>query len=55
MKPICSDCGWEIINPQWWNIAKTYEGQYLCDDCELDQAIKKHPSNQQIKTGANNG
>ena len=36
-KFICKSCGWEIINAQWWNIAKDYEGNYLCDDCEMNR------------------
>jgi hypothetical protein len=29
----CSSCKWEINTPNWWDIAKDYEGKYLCDDC----------------------
>ena len=37
----CSSCGWEIINPNWWDIAKDYTGQYLCDDCEMTITISR--------------
>ncbi len=35
-KFICKSCGWEILNIQWWWIAQDYEGNYLCDDCEMN-------------------
>jgi hypothetical protein len=54
MKPVCTDCGWEIINPQWWNITKIHGDKYLCDDCDLDRAMKEHPSNSRLKTGVIN-
>jgi len=38
---ICKSCGWEIINPNWWDIAKDYEGNYLCDDCATNEDIKQ--------------
>ena len=38
-KFICKSCGWEITNPAWWDIAKDYEGNYLCDDCEMNLSI----------------
>lgn len=48
MKYICKDCGWEIINAQWWNIAKTYAGEYLCDDCDMNR-IMKHNKEEGIR------
>lgn len=44
-KFICKSCGWEINNVQWWNIAKDYEGNYLCDDCAMDLDILERVSN----------
>jgi predicted SprT family Zn-dependent metalloprotease len=38
---ICNACKSEIINSQWWNIAKDYAGEYLCDDCEITLIIKE--------------
>jgi len=38
---ICKSCKWEITNSQWWNIAKDYEGNYLCDDCDMTLQIKE--------------
>ena len=38
-KFICKSCGWEITNPVWWDIAKDYEGNYFCDDCEMNLSI----------------
>jgi hypothetical protein len=23
----------------WWDIAKDYEGNYLCDDCEMNLSL----------------
>ena len=40
-KFICSSCRYEITNSQWWNIAKDYAGEYLCDDCEMTLTIKE--------------
>jgi len=37
---ICTECGWEIQTAQWWNIAKTYEGKDVCDDCAMDIQMK---------------
>ena len=44
-KFICKSCGWEINNAQWWNIAKDYEGNYLCDDCDMTLQIRERVSN----------
>jgi hypothetical protein len=38
MKSICSQCGWEIKSPQWWN--KLDKTNLICDDCDTDNAIK---------------
>lgn len=38
MKCICSQCGWEINAPQWWN--KLDKDKWMCDDCDTDNAIK---------------
>jgi hypothetical protein len=38
---ICSVCKGEIITAQWWNIAKDYAGNNLCDNCEMDLTIKE--------------
>jgi hypothetical protein len=38
---ICKSCGWEITNSNWWDIAKDYEGNYLCDDCATNEDIKQ--------------
>ena len=40
-KYMCGSCGWEITNPNWWDIAKDYTGQYLCDDCEITMTISR--------------
>jgi hypothetical protein len=40
-KFICSSCRYEITNSQWWNIAKDYAGEYLCDDCEITLTIRE--------------
>jgi hypothetical protein len=40
-KYMCGSCGWEITNPNWWDIAKDYTGQYLCDDCEITLTINR--------------
>lgn len=40
-KFICQECKYEINNPDWWNIAKTYEGEYLCDDCDMNLQINE--------------
>ena len=40
-EPLCKSCGWAIITSQWWNIAKDYEGNYLCDDCEMTLILKE--------------
>ena len=42
MKTICKFCGWEIINSQWYN---KYNNDYICDDCEMDQAIERQRVN----------
>jgi predicted RNA-binding Zn-ribbon protein involved in translation (DUF1610 family) len=44
-KYLCSSCGWEIINAKWWDIAKDYTGQYLCDDCEFTLIISEREGN----------
>ena len=41
IKFICGSCGGEINNPNWWDIAKDYTGQYLCDDCEITITINR--------------
>jgi hypothetical protein len=38
---ICNACKSEIITNQWWNIAKDYEGNYLCDDCDMNMQLKE--------------
>jgi predicted SprT family Zn-dependent metalloprotease len=38
---ICNACKSEIITAEWWNIAKDYEGNYLCDDCDMEVQIKE--------------
>lgn len=38
---ICSVCKYEIITAQWWNIAKDYAGNNLCDDCEMSLVISE--------------
>ena len=40
-KFICKECKYEISNFAWWNIAKTYEGEYLCDDCDMNLQINE--------------
>lgn len=35
---ICSECGWKINAPQWWN--KLDKDKWICDDCDTDNAIK---------------
>ena len=40
-KFICKSCQSEIITAQWWNIAKDYAGNYLCDECVMDLTIKE--------------
>ena len=47
-KFICKSCGWEITNAQWWWIAKDYQGNYLCDDCEMNLQLQE-------REGASNG
>ena len=41
---ICNICKSEIITTQWWNIAKDYEGNYLCDDCEMNLKLEEKDS-----------
>ena len=43
-KFICKSCKWEITNSQWWNIAKDYEGNYLCDDCDMNLKLEEKDS-----------
>jgi len=38
MKVICSSCGWEILNPQWWN---SWNNKTICDECDTDEVIKR--------------
>jgi len=38
---ICNACKSEIITNQWWNTAKDYEGNYLCDDCDMEVQLKE--------------
>lgn len=38
---ICNACKSEIITNQWWNTAKDYEGNYLCDDCDMEIQLKE--------------
>jgi hypothetical protein len=40
MKIICKDCGWEIVNVQWWN--NIDKDKWLCDDCEMTEQIKSN-------------
>jgi predicted RNA-binding Zn-ribbon protein involved in translation (DUF1610 family) len=40
-KYLCSSCGWEIITSQWWWIAQTHSGDYLCDDCEMTLIVNE--------------
>ena len=49
MKIVCKDCGWEILNAQWWN--RYNKEQWVCDDCDLNDSIKRHPANTLLRTG----
>ena len=40
-KIICNACKNEIITAEWWNISKDYEGNYLCDDCDMSLQLKE--------------
>ena len=40
----CTECGHDINKPDWWNIAKSYEGKSLCDDCDMVLQLKEEAS-----------
>ena len=37
-KEICQYCGWEVVNPEWYNY---YNQNPLCDDCNMSMMVQK--------------